>query len=171
MKNFILMLVMFVSSFFSGLMAEDIIGFWKTIDDETHKPQSIVAIYEYQNKYYGRLIATYDDNGKINDTIEHPVHRAPAVKGHPFYSGLDFIWDLEKEGPKYVNGVILDPEKGDEYVAEAWIENGNLIMRGKILFMGKNQTWPPATDADFPPGFKKPDLKKLVPKIPEPLEL
>jgi uncharacterized protein (DUF2147 family) len=152
------------------LFSEDIVGFWKSISDETKKPQSIIAIYPYQNKYYGRLIATYDDNGTISETIENPHDRAPGVKGHPYYAGLDIIWDLEKEGSKYTNGVILDPEKGDEYAAEVWIENGNLIVRGKIFFIGKNQTWPKALDSDFPQGFKKPDLTKLVPVIPEVLE-
>ncbi len=153
-----------------SLFADEIVGFWKTISDETKKPESIVAIYKYKNKYYGRLIATYDDDGHILDTIENPKTKAPAVKGNPYYSGLDFIWDLEKAGSKYENGVILDPQKGDEYAAEAWIENGNLVVRGEILFLGKNQTWPKAKDSDFPAGFKKPDLRALVPKIPEVIE-
>jgi uncharacterized protein (DUF2147 family) len=150
------------------LFSEDIMGFWKSISDETQKPQSIIAIYPYKDKYYGRLIATYDDNGKIADTIEYPHEKAPAIKGNPYYAGLDIIWDLEKEkdGAKYINGVILDPQKGDEYAAKAWIENDNLIVRGEILFIGKNQTWPKAQDSDFPVGFKKPDLTKLIPVIP-----
>ncbi len=168
-KSYLLSLCCFLL-YNSSIFSQDIVGFWKTVSDETKKPQSLVAIYPYQNKYYGRLIATYDDNGKIFDSIENPKTKAPAVKGNPYYSGLDFIWDLEKDGSKYTNGVILDPEKGDEYTAEAWVENGDLIVRGSIFFMGKNQTWPKATDADFPPGFKKPDLTKLVPKIPEVIE-
>jgi len=169
-KKYKLLILICFLSVSSSVFAKDIMGFWKTISDETKKPQSLVAIYPYQNKYYGRLIATFDDNGKIFDSTENPITKAPGVKGQPYYSGLDFIWDLEKEGDKYVNGVILDPEKGDEYSAEAWIENGDLIVRGQLFFIGKNQIWPKALDSDFPQGFKKPDLLKLVPKIPEVIE-
>lgn len=167
-RSFILCYLIFFSS---SIFAEDIAGFWKTIDDETHMPRSIVAIYEYQKKYYGRLIATYDDNGKIYDSIEKPIKRAPAVKGNPYYVGLDFMWELEKHGKKFTNGVILDPEKGFEYSASAWIDDkGDLTLRGEMFFLGKNQTWPKAVDSDFPQGFTKPDLKTLVPKIPEVIE-
>lgn len=149
------------------LIGQDIVGIWKQIDDQKNKPQSLVAVYEYDGKYFGRIIATYDPEGKkIEDSIYVPFKRAPSVQGHPFYSGLDFIWNLEKSGTKYVGGKILDPEEGDIYDAEMWIENGNLIVRGEILFIGKNQKWLRAEDSDFPPNFKKPDLTKMVPKIP-----
>lgn len=169
-KKYYLFIICSFLSIANTCFSEDIKGFWKTISDETKKPQSLVAIYPYQNKYYGRLIATYDDQGKILDSIENPITKAPGVKGHPYYSGLDFIWDLEKEGDKYTNGIILDPQKGYEYSAEVWIENGDLVVRGELFFIGKNQVWPKATESDFPQGFKKPDLSKLVPKIPEVIE-
>jgi uncharacterized protein (DUF2147 family) len=151
-----------------ALIAQDIVGFWKTINDKTDKPESIVGIYSYQGKYYGRLLATYNEKGQIEDSIYEPKDRAPGVVGNPYYSGLDIIWDLEKDADKYTNGKILDPKKGKIYEAEAWLKDGKLIVRGEILFFGVNQTWPAATDADFPQGFKKPDLKKMVPKIPVP---
>lgn len=154
--------------FFSTLGAqEDVVGFWKTINEHTHKPESVVAIYEYQGRIFGRLIVTFDDTGKIQDTIENPKERAPGVQGNPFYCGLDIIWDLEKErgGSKYINGKIMDPEKGKVYHAKLWRDGSDLIVRGELLIFGRNQTWPPAVEADFPTGFKKPDLTKLVPKI------
>lgn len=148
-------------------LGDDVVGFWKTVDEQSGKPRSIVAIYEYEGKYYGRLIETFDDYGNIQDTINAPKVRAPGVKGNPYYSGLDFIWGLQENGSKYTGGKIMDPEKGKIYGAEMWTEDGNLIVRGKILFFGRNQVWPPATIADFPPNFKKPDLTAMVPSIPE----
>lgn len=147
--------------------APSIVGFWKSIDDKTNKPQSIVAIYEYKGKCYGRLIATYNPQGKIDDTIYNPLKRAPGVQGDPYYVGLDFIWNLKKDGNRYVDGEIMDPEKGRIYSAKAWREGNDLIIRGEIFFIGRNQKWPPATDNDFPAGFQKPDLATLVPKIPK----
>lgn len=153
----------------SQMFAHDIVGFWKSVDEKTHEAQSIIAIYEYQGKYYGRIIATYDeDDGQVKDTIYNPKERAPGVKGNPFYAGMDIIWDLQKQGPRYTNGKILDPEHGRVYGAELWrTKDNNLNVRGKILFFGRNQEWPPATDNDFPPNFKKPDLTQLTPQIPQ----
>lgn len=166
MKKSLFFCLIIFFSLSNSLLAQDIVGFWKTIDDKTGKPQSIVAIYKYRNKYYGRLIATFNDRGVVEETIYNPKERAPGVKGNPYYVGLDFIWNLKQEGSRYVDGKIMDPEKGRIYDAEAWIDKGNLIMRGQFLFIGRNQTWPPATDKDFPQGFQKPDLNKLVAEIP-----
>ena len=153
----------FCTSLFS---AEPIVGFWKTVDDETGQPRCIVAIYEYQGLCYGRIIGSFDSKGKMDDSIYNPVKRSPGMAGHPFYSGLDIIWSLADRGSKF-KGKILDPEHGDVYNSELWIEDGNLVVRGKLFVFGKSQTWFPATKADFPAGFKIPDLKKLVPSIPE----
>jgi uncharacterized protein (DUF2147 family) len=150
-----------------GQQDQNIVGFWKTIDEKSEKPQSIIAVYGYQNKYYGRIVVTYDENGQLQDSIENPKNRAPGVKGNPFYSGLDIIWNLQSDGSHFTNGKILDPEKGRIYGAEMWVENGKLIVRGKILMFGRNQTWLAAADHDFPPHFTKPDLQSLVPSIPQ----
>jgi len=153
--------------FFCNLMsADEITGFWKSINEETGKAQCIVAIYEYEDKFYGRIIGTYDDNQKMNETIYTPKERAPGVIGNPFYCGLDIIWDLIDNGISY-KGKILDPQKGNVYNSELWIEGQDLIVRGKLLFFGRNQKWVAARDSDFPAGFKKPNIETFVPVIPK----
>ena len=151
---------------FATAFTQSITGFWKSVDDETGLARCVVAVYEYKNLCYGRIIGTYDSTGKMKDSIYHPVARAPGVVGDPPYSGLDIIWDLENGGSSY-NGKILDPENGKVYRAELWREDDNLIVRGKLLFFFRSQTWLPATAADFPKNFKLPDLKKITPVIPE----
>jgi uncharacterized protein (DUF2147 family) len=101
----------------------------------------------------------------MDDTIDAPQDRAPGVIGKPFYCGLDLIWDLKKG--KHCKGKIIDPKKGNIYRAELWVEDGNLIVRGKLLCFGRNQTWVPAATEDLPPNFKLPDVTKFVPVIPE----
>ncbi len=141
-------------------------GFWKTVNEEG-VTQAIIAVYDYDGVYYGRIIGSYDEKGVMFDTIYNPVKRAPGVLGQPFYSGLDIIWGVVDAGVKY-KGKILDPEKGNVYNLELWIDkNGNLVVRGKLLMFGRNQTWLVASENDFPKNFKKPDLKTLVPSIPE----
>jgi hypothetical protein len=143
----------------------DIDGFWLILNQKTQQPRCVVAIYEHGGKWYGRIIGSYDIYGKLSDTIYDPKDRAPGVAGNPFYSGLDFIWNLRNRGVRY-KGKIMDPEKGNVYNAEVWREGENLVVRGELLVFGKSQTWTPFPESDFSPKFKKPDLKHMVPEVP-----
>jgi uncharacterized protein (DUF2147 family) len=145
--------------------AQDITGFWKTINKKTGKPQCVIAIYEHENTYYGRIVGTFDSKGYMNETINSPQERAPGIIGNPYYCGIDLIWGLNKRGSKY-KGRIINPKKGDIYRAEVWVEDGNLVVRGKLLCFGRNEVWLPATSEDFPADFK-PDVSKFIPVIPE----
>lgn len=166
MKKFLFLNLFFLLFFTRLFSAEDIAGFWKTIDEHSGRAQSIVAVYEYQGKYFGRIIGTYNENGEIADNIYFPRQRAPGVIGNPFYAGLDIIWNLQNTGNKFSNGKIMDPEKGRIYGAEMWRHNNNLVVRGKLLFFGRNQIWQPVAEREFTGRFKKPDLRTFVPAIP-----
>ncbi len=167
MKHFLKSMLLFLC-LATALSAENpVVGLWKQTDEDTGKPGSIVAIYPYQGKYYGRILATYNEEGVIDNTIYNPSYKAPGVQGNPYYAGLDFIWDLKPEGNgnKLIDGKIMDPDKGRVYNLDMWVEDGQLVIRGKLLVFGRNQKWPPAKESDLPSGFKKPDLSKFVPEI------
>ena len=145
-----------------------IIGFWQTLNMTTAKPESIIAIYPYQGRYFGRIVMTYNEQGQVFETLQNHHQRAPGVKGDPYYVGMDILYNLEKKGDKYLDGKIIDPQKGSVYGAEAWLnKNGDLILRGKILFFGENQTWKKASAENFPSPADVPDLKTLIPVIPQ----
>ena len=130
--------------------AEDITGLWTTIDDETNEPKSVVQIYKYQGKVYGRVVKLFKNQDKT----------AVGIKGNPKIAGLDILWNLQDEGERFEDGKILDPAKGKIYSSEAWIEDGKLIVRGKIGPFGRNQTWIKNEDE----GLK---TENPVPQIPE----
>ena len=159
-------ILFFLLLFCTTVVAEQIGGFWKTINEETAKTQSIIAVYEYMGIYYGRIIASCDKNGEINDSIYAPIGRADGMPGKPYYSGMDILWNLRLSGSKY-KGKILDPRDGSVYSATLWRNDNNLMVRGELLFFGKTKTWLPAWDSDFPDNFRKPDLKKFIPLIPQ----
>jgi hypothetical protein len=148
--------------------AEDIKGFWKSLDD-SGKPDCMIAIYEHENVRYGRIIGTYAD-GVMNDTIYHPVGRAEGVVGDPYFAGLDLLWNLVPNDDSY-KGKVIDPQKGGVYDARLWVEDGKLILRGQmtLLFItvGRNKEWFPVVSSDFPKGFIVPDTSKFIPVIPE----
>ncbi|MBQ2813998.1 MAG: DUF2147 domain-containing protein [Akkermansia sp.] len=129
--------------------AEGIVGYWTTIDDETKEAKSVVQIYEYQGKYYGRIV----------DLLKDKEAKA-KTPGSPKILGMDIIWDLEKDDDTFSGGEILDPAKGKVYGCEIWREGKNLIVRGKIAFLGRNQTWLPNTTFKGKGG-------KLVPRKPK----
>ena len=128
--------------------SDDVTGFWTTIDDETKTAKSVVQIYQYNGKYYGRVV----------DLLKNKEAVA-KLPNSPKILGLDIIWNLEKNGSKYEGGNILDPQKGKVYGCELWKDGENLIVRGKIAFLGRNQTWLP--NKDF--KSEKTDLIPLIP--------
>jgi uncharacterized protein (DUF2147 family) len=146
------------------LAAEPITGFWKTIDEQG-LAQSVIAIYEYKGLCYGRIIGTFDERGHMKEHIYAPKERAPGLVDHPHYCGLDIIWDLEDRGLSF-RGKILDPQKGNVYRSEVWIDHDDLMVRGKWLCFGRTQRWVTASSKDFPQGFTKPSLETFVPQIP-----
>ena len=149
MKKFLLTCLFLLFSF-PTFANDSITGFWTTIDDETKTAKSVVQIYEYQGKYFGRVVELFKNKEAV-----------AKIKGSPKIKNLDIIWDLEKKGAKYKGGEILDPTKGKIYGCEIWREGDKLIVRGKIAFLGRNQTWLPNTD------FKPEDsTEKLIPKKP-----
>ncbi|MBE6444070.1 MAG: DUF2147 domain-containing protein [Alphaproteobacteria bacterium] len=148
MKYVYFLIVFLFTSLVSA--AEDITGLWTTIDDETGEEKSVVQIYEYEGKVFGRVVKLFKNVDKT----------AVGIKGNPKILGLDIIWNLEDKGERFKKGKILDPAKGKIYSSEAWIENGNLILRGKIGPFGRNQTWIKNNDLSLM-------IKDIKPSIPE----
>lgn len=73
MKTLLSLFLFLMISINSTYAIDEVQGFWKSVDDETGRIQSIVAIYEYEGKYFGRIIATYGHNGEIADSIESAI--------------------------------------------------------------------------------------------------
>ena len=147
MKIILLVISLFVSSMVHA--AGSITGFWTTIDDETQQAKSIVQIYEYEGKYFGRVVELF-----------HNKQAVAKLPDKPMIKGLDIIWDLKQDGDKYTGGEILDPKKGKVYGCEIWRDGEKLIVRGKIAFLGRNQIWNP--NIDFVPENTEP----LIPRKP-----
>lgn len=151
---------------------EGILGLWKSTDDKSDKPRSLVAIYKYEDLYYGRMLVTYDEDGNIEDTILKKEDRAPGVVGNPPYCGMDFIYNVKERGstregnPKY-KGKIIDPQRGKVYTAELWLDGDDLIVRGELWIFGKNLRWLRGTKQDLPKGFSVNQIKNFVPEVPE----
>jgi uncharacterized protein (DUF2147 family) len=124
-----------------NVFAASPVGLWKTIDDVSGEPKSIVSITESQNKQLsGKVVKLFKDPGRLCTACEGEAHNKPIV-------GLTVMQGLQpnkKEG-LWENGQILDPKNGKTYHCTArLLDNGmKLQVRGYIglpLF-GRSQIW------------------------------
>ncbi len=121
--------------------AQSPVGFWKTIDDDTNEPRSIVEIYEENGKVAGRIVKL------INPDEPNPVCEEceDERKGQPI-EGMVILEDMAQDGNEWAGGEILDPENGKTYRCRIWVEDGNLRVRGYLAIFRRTQTWLPAED-------------------------
>lgn len=121
------------------LNAQSVLGKWKTIDDKTGKPKSIVEIYEKNGKVYGKVLDILNPamrDGKC-EKCEKEYKDKPIL-------GLVLITGLEKDGDEYNGGRILDPESGNLYKCMIKLTGKDkLEVRGYMGFslIGRSQTW------------------------------
>ena len=120
---------------------EGAVGRWKTIDDSTGKPKSVVEIYETADgTLAGRVVAVLDlKNGPnpLCTECEGPNQGKPI-------RGLVILWGLKPNGAnRWSHGRVLDPENGRDYKAKLELQSGGnrLAMSGCISFLCRQQIW------------------------------
>lgn len=122
--------------------AADVVGTWKTIDDETGKAKSHVKIYLAKNgKYYGKILkllnrAEDDKDPSCDVCPEGDYRHGQKIIGMKIVSGL------QKKGSTYSGGTILDPKSGKIYTCKIWADGADkLKVRGYIGPLYRTQTW------------------------------
>jgi len=133
--------ILFILLLFSGsqVFAQDILGNWKTIDDQTGKARSIVQIYQQDGKVYGRIDKILNPEKQDARCVECEGDD----KDKPI-QGMVIIRGLEKDGDQYNSGKILDPESGNLYKCYIELEDTDkLKVRGYIglAVIGRTQYW------------------------------
>jgi uncharacterized protein (DUF2147 family) len=118
------------------------VGRWKTVDDVTGKPKSVVTIWEEHGKLYGRVQKLVDPDPKNPNPVCEDC--TGEKKGKPVV-GLKILWDLQKDGDGWSGGTILDPANGKTYKCLISLEEGGtkLKVRGFIgvSILGRTQYW------------------------------
>lgn len=136
-------LFLFVSACFAASALCDsasIVGKWKTIDDETGQPKSIVEIYEKDGMYFGQIKELFRKPGEDPDPVCDKCAADDPRKDQPI-KGMVIIQNMKQDGDEYSGGTILDPKKGSTYDCKLWIEEGKLMVRGYVAFFFRTQTW------------------------------
>ncbi len=123
---------------FAAVSAQEVLGRWKTIDDETGKAKSIVRVYQAKNgKVYGKIEKLLDLSQGENPICE----KCPGDRKNQPVVGMTIIRGLSLKGDTWQGGKILDPEKGKEYTCKIWLEEGKLKVRGYWGLFYRTQTW------------------------------
>ncbi len=139
-KNAILLGI--VLAFFSGLtLAGTPEGLWKSIDDETGKPRSLIRIHENNGEYS----AVVEKGLLPTDTGESVCDKCTDERKGQKIIGMTIAKGLREKDGVYQGGEILDPENGKTYRCKMkLLENGKkLEVRGfiGISLFGRSQIW------------------------------
>ena len=123
--------------------SQNIVGTWKTIDDETNQAKSVVQIWKAEDgMYYGKIIKLFDP--KKQESICDKCDPKDARYKQKVI-GMKIIQKMKKTGPnEWTDGTILDPNNGKVYKCKLFIEGKNLMVRGYIAFLYRTQTWLPS---------------------------
>ena len=124
-----------------GVHAQDeIMGKWKTIDDETGKERSIVEIYKKGDQAYGKITKLFR---QPNEELDPNCEACPGDRKNKKLIGLEIIRDMEFDqgDQEWKNGTIMDPENGEIYDCKIWREGEELKVRGYVAFFYRTQTW------------------------------
>ena len=118
------------------------VGRWKTIDDSTGKPKSIVLVWEKNGTVYGTIETVFPDPGQPADPICDKCEG--YLKNKPI-KGMLFMWGLTRDDDEWSGGRILDPENGKTYKCYIEVVDGGkrLKVRGYIglSLIGRTQYW------------------------------
>lgn len=119
-------------------LAQDILGVWKTVDDEDNVEKSHIKLYEEGGKLYGTVIKLLE-----GATTSHCNECEGELKGAPI-EGMTLLYGLVKDGKAYDDGSILDPASGKVYSCKVELEDENTLrVRGYIGYswLGRTQYW------------------------------
>ena len=120
---------------------QSVLGKWKTIDDETGKPKSIVEITEREGKLYGTIVELFREPNEEQDPY---CDKCEDDRKDKRILGMEIIRDMEKDDDEYDDGTICDPKTGKIYDCKFWIDEDTpnvLNVRGYVAFFFRTQTW------------------------------
>lgn len=116
------------------------VGRWKTIDDRSGKPRSVVRIFEQGGRLFGRIEAGFDprENERVCNLCSDERRDQPL-------RGLLILRNLVPDGEAWSGGDILDPDNGTVYRCTVRLADGGrkLVVRGYVgvSLFGRSQTW------------------------------
>lgn len=115
------------------------VGLWKTIDDDTKEPKSLVRIVEKDGVLSGRVEKI------LSDKADARCEKCTDERKDQPVQGMTIITGMKRNGEQWDGGKTLDPNNGKVYSSLMKLIDGGrrLELRGFIgtpLF-GRSQIW------------------------------
>jgi len=129
---------MIYTSFPNIFGQNDIVGKWKTIDDETGKKKSIVELYMKGDELSGKIIKLFPEPDEDPDPL---CDECSDDRKDQKVIGMEILRDMELDDDEWEEGTICDPKNGKVYDCKIWLENDQLKVRGYVAFFYRTQTW------------------------------
>jgi uncharacterized protein (DUF2147 family) len=131
-------LLMFSLNLFADQTAA---GLWKSIDDKTGKPRSLIRVSESN----GEFSAVVEKGLLATDTGDAVCDKCEGARKNQKIIGMTIMEGMKQKGNTYQGGMILDPDNGNTYKCKMKLdETGQkLEVRGFIgvSLFGRSQTW------------------------------
>lgn len=121
---------------------ESPVGTWKSYDDKSGEPKSIIEITETGGMLEGRILKLFRKPGEDPDPV---CDKCTDARKDQKIVGMTILTGLRHDGDEWKGGQILDPKNGKVYSAKlSLIEDGRkLNVRGFLGFslLGRTQVW------------------------------
>ena len=121
---------------------ERVLGIWKTIDEKTNQPSSLIRLEEKNGELIGVVTELIPTPGET--LITYCNLCKDERKGKPIV-GMTIMKGLKRVGQGiWSGGEILDPEDGEVYKVKVTLVNDKTLeVRGYIgiPLLGRTQTW------------------------------
>lgn len=129
-------LIIFLS--FNLYSQEQIIGKWLPEDK-----MGYIEIYKTNEKYYGKIVCIVDPiNSKTGQPWKDELNPdKPKRKRNILGITMMFDFEYNNRTKEFVKGRLYDVRTGRTYRGKMWLDNGNLILRGYLLFFYKTEKW------------------------------
>ena len=118
------------------------IGVWKTIDDKTNQPASLIKIEQVNGVLEGTIIKTFP---RPNETPLVNCNLCKDDRKDKPIVGMKIMTDLKQDQVGvWSGGKILDPKDGEVYKVKIATEDGKKMdVRGYIgvPLLGRTQVW------------------------------
>jgi uncharacterized protein (DUF2147 family) len=122
-------------------------GTWKTIDDTTHQPKSIVEITEHNGEFQAKIVKLLNRSPAdiARDGVQPKCTKCDGERKDQPIEGMNIMWGVSKDDDVWDGGKILDPKSGKIYKVKLSLTDGGqkLDVHGYIGFalLGRSQTW------------------------------
>lgn len=118
------------------------VGLWKTIDDKSGKPKSLVRITDVGGELRGTVEKLFREPG---EELTPKCEKCTDERKDKPVIGMTIITGMRADGDHFAGGQILDPNNGKVYKSKMELEDKGkkLKVRGYIgvPMLGRTQVW------------------------------